>query len=168
MEVMVAIGILGISLVAIFNVQATSILAAGRVKNITAATLLAQSKMIDIELELKEDGFSDFAEESNGTFEEEGWPEFRWKATVSKVEIPLPGAMPSGEDSNQYANMMSGYTSMITDMISNALRECVLTVEWDEGKNVQSIEVATHFIETGRAGMLQSTSKTGAATGRIK
>jgi len=168
MEVMVAIGILAISLVAIFNVQATSIVSAGRVKNITAATLLAQSKMIDLELELAREGFSDFAEESSGNFEEEGWPDFRWRATISKVKIPLPGAMPSGEDSNQYANMMAGYTSMITDMISNALRECVLIVEWEEGKSTHEIQVATHFVETGRAGMLQSTSSATGTSGGTK
>lgn len=155
MEVMIAIGILAISLVAIFSVQASSITAAGRVRNLTAATLLAQSKMIDIERELMEEGFSDFAEEINGNFEEEGWPEFRWSATVAKVKIPIPTSMP-GEDNSGFASLMSGYSSMITDLIGNALRECNLTIEWDEGNATHEMTLATHFIEFGRASMLES------------
>lgn len=155
LEVMIAIGILSISLVAIFDVQATSIQSAGRVKFLTAATLLARSKMVDIEQELTEKGFSDFEEQLDGNFEEEGWPRFRWTAVVSKVKIPLPGSMP-GEEDNPYAGMMSGYASLITDLISNALRECIVTVEWDEGGETQQVALATHFIEIGRANMLES------------
>jgi general secretion pathway protein I len=160
MEVMVAIGILAISLTAIFSIQASSIQAAGRLKYITVATLLAQSKMIDIEKELTEEGFSDFAEELEGDFEEEGWPDMRWRATISKVIIPMPTGVPgqdAGENTNAYASMMSGYATMITDLISNALRECIVTVEWEEGMATYSIDLATHFIEIGRAASLEAT-----------
>lgn len=158
MEVMIAIGILAISLTAIFSVQASSIQTAGRLKHYTVATLLAQSKMVDIEQELMREGFSDFAEEMNGDFSEEGWPEISWRASITKVRIPVPPAMPSGdgEGTNAYASMMSGYASMITDMIANALRECIVTVEWYEGRERQELSLATHFIEVGRASMLQA------------
>ncbi len=155
-EVMVAISILAISLVAIINVQASSIHSASRVKFMTVGTLLARSKIVDIEQELMEQGFSDFAEELDGNFEEEGWPDFRWRATISKVRIPVPTSMPGQED-NPYASMLSGYSSMLTDMIANALRECIITVEWGDGGDLEELSIATHFIETGRATMLQTT-----------
>jgi len=157
MEVMVAIGILAVSLVAIFNVQGSSIAIASRVKFLTAATLLARSKVVDIEQQLMEEGFSDFAEEMNGDFSEEGWPQFRWYAKISKVKIPVPASMPGDdENTNAYAGMMQGYASMITDLISNALRECNLTVEWGEGDNTEKVALSTHFIEFGRAAMLET------------
>ncbi len=159
-EVMVAMGILAISLVAIFNVQGSSILAASRSKFITAASLLARSKLVDIEQELTETGFSDFAEEMEGDFSEEGWPEFSWHAQISKVKIPVPGSMP-GEENNAYASMMQGYASMMTDMISNALRECNLTVFWGDRNNMQELTISTHFIEFGRSNMLEAAIGTG-------
>lgn len=156
LEVMVAIGILAVSLVAIFNVQASSILAASKVKFVTAATLLARSKMVDIEQELMEEGFSEFAESIEGDFSEEGWPDFRYSAIISKVEMPVPGAIPGQED-NVYASMMQGYSSMITDLISNSLRECIVHVYWGEGDDTEEVTLSTHFIELGRAQMLETT-----------
>ncbi len=157
MEVMVAIGILAISLVAIFNVQGSSIMAANRVKNATVAILLARSKMVDIERELIEEGFSDFAENMEGDFEEEGWPDFKWVAEISKVKFPIPSNMPgSSEGNNTYASMMSGYSSMLTDMIGNALRECNLTVTWGGEDEFDNVKISTHFIELGRAGQLEA------------
>jgi len=165
MEVMVAIGILAISLVALLDVQGGSINLASRTKGITIATLLARSKMIDIERDLFKEGFSDFTEEMEGDFSEEGWPDYRWSASLTKVKIPMPsgGIGDTGSNdgsgtssgsttgSNPYAGMMSGYTSFITDMISNALRECILTVSWGDGRDDQTFTVSTHFVEYSRS-----------------
>ncbi len=154
MEVMVAISILAISLVSLLSVQGGSIALAGRTKYLTVATLLARSKMVDVEMELFKEGFSEFGEEMEGDFSEEGWPQFKWHADITKVKIPLPSSMPTtGEDGQQnaYAGMMSGYASFITDMISNALRECTLEIMWMEGKEEQSFTVSTHFVEYARS-----------------
>jgi len=167
MEVMVAIGILAISLVALLDVQGGSINLASRTKGITVATLLARSKMVDIEKDLFKEGFSEFTEEMEGDFSDEGWPDYRWSASLTKVKIPMPagGIGDTGTDdgsgtgtgtssttgSNPYAGMMSGYTSFITDMISNALRECILTISWGDGRDDQTFTVSTHFVEYARS-----------------
>ena len=173
-EVMVAIGVLAICFTAIFNVQASSIQAASRTKYITAATLLAHSKMVDIEQQLTVEGFSEFAEDMDGNFEEEGWPEFRWRAKILKVRIPIPGNMPgsstddsssgssssdkSNSNNNVYASMVSGYSSMISDIISGALREVNLVVEWEEGSEHRELALSTHFADLSRASQLQTTN----------
>lgn len=175
-EVMVAIGVLAICFTAIFNVQASSIQAASRTKYITAATLLAHSKMVDIEQQLNVEGFSEFAEDMEGTFEEEGWPEFRWRAKILKVRIPIPSNMPGESDSNSdsssenstnnvYASMISGYSTMISDIISGALREVNLVVEWDEGADRRELSLSTHFADLARASQLQTTNSGGNTTG---
>ena len=101
LEVVVAIGILAISLVAIFEMQGGNIETAMRTRDITVATLLARSKMIDIERELFEEGFGDFEESMSGTFEEEGWPEFSWEAEITKVEMPIPDSFPGADENPQ-------------------------------------------------------------------
>ncbi len=166
LEVVVAIGILAISLVAIFEMQGGNIETAMRTRDITVATLLARSKMIDIERELFEEGFGDFEESMSGTFEEEGWPEFSWEAEITKVEMPIPDSFP-GADENPNAALMMGAASFITDMIKNSLRECALTVSWDVGGDTRDFQVTTHFIDVTKAAQLESTAdsrKTSAAT----
>ncbi len=157
LEVVVAIGILAISLVAIFEMQGGNIETAMRTRDITVATLLARSKMIDIEQELFEEGFTDFEESMSGTFEDEGWPEFSWEADLTKVEIPIPDSFP-GADENPNAALMMGSASFITDLIKNALRECALTVTWDVGGDPRELMVTTHFIDLTKATLLESTS----------
>ena len=155
LEVVIAIGILAISLVAIFDLQGGNIAVAQRTQYITVATFLARSKMVDIERELFKTGFSDFAESESGNFDTEGRPDFRWDAQVSKVEIPIPTSFPGSED-NPNASMMMGASSFITDMIKNSLRECVVTVTWNEGAEEQSLKLTTHFIDVNKATQLQA------------
>lgn len=64
--------------------------------------------------------------------------------------------------------MLSGYSTMISDIISGALREVNLTVEWDEGADHRELTLSTHFADLTRASQLQTTSAstgTSATTG---
>jgi general secretion pathway protein I len=51
------------------------------------ATLLARSKLVDLEQKLNQDGFSDFDKEIDGTFEAEKRPEIKWKAEILKPDL---------------------------------------------------------------------------------
>ncbi len=154
LEVMVAIGILAISLTGLFAVQGGSMELAGHSKYLTVATLLARSKMIDVEEKLIEEGFSDFAEEDTGDFEEEGWPEFRWRMEMTKVRMPVPSSMPGSGDGSgsaqnaQANNALAAGSSFLTDLIANSMRECNVEVLWDEGGEEQVLKVSTHYINT--------------------
>ena len=44
--------------------------------------------MIDLEQKLNEDGFSDFDQQIDGTFDEQGHPEIRWHAEILKPDSP--------------------------------------------------------------------------------
>ena len=85
LEVMVSLAILAISLVAITGICAGNYVASEYARGMTTATLLARSKMIDIEEEMWEDGsFPDDDKELDGDFSDDGQPEFRWRANVRK------------------------------------------------------------------------------------
>src|SRR5262249_15072909 len=56
---------------------------------VTVATLLARSKMIDVEELLRKDGLGDSDKEYNGDFSEEGYPSLSWTATCRKVEVDV-------------------------------------------------------------------------------
>lgn len=88
-EVMVAVAILGISLVAIFASEAGAIRAGARARHITTATLLARCKMGEIEEQLATEGFPAVSEDGEDECCEGGEQEgFRCEWNVERVELP--------------------------------------------------------------------------------
>ena len=82
LECVVALAILGLSLMAIFDLNAGAVASHAYTKRLTVATLLARSKMTDLEQQLYDEGFSTDDQEVDGDFSEEGWASFKWKAKI--------------------------------------------------------------------------------------
>jgi general secretion pathway protein I len=87
-EVMIALAILAIGLVALMRSSATNISMAQRAQMLTAATNLARGKMYDLEERLLTDGYQELDILEEGNFAEEGWPAITWKAEIVKIELP--------------------------------------------------------------------------------
>jgi general secretion pathway protein I len=79
LEVMIAMAIIAIALVAVFGSQSQSLSLANEAKFNTTAALLAQGKMAEIEILKGEDLAS-----NSGDFGED-FPDYRWDLTVSDV-----------------------------------------------------------------------------------
>jgi general secretion pathway protein I len=122
---MVAMAILGLALMAIFDLNAGAVASHGYTKRLTVATLLARSKMTDLEQELMDEGFPLDDKEMNGDFSEEGWESFKWRAKViapktsgvspeqlmgALFNIPMGGGEEgaSGDPLSALAQMMGG------------------------------------------------------------
>lgn len=82
LEVVVALAVLGVSLVAILDVNAQAIQKHVYAKKLSVATLLARGKMVDLEQKLHDTGLSADDEEDAGDFGEEGWPSYKWRAKI--------------------------------------------------------------------------------------
>jgi len=82
LEVVVAMAILGLALLAIFDLNAGAVASHAYVKRITVATQLARAKMTDLEQELYDKGFELDDVERSGDFASEGWTGFSWKARI--------------------------------------------------------------------------------------
>jgi general secretion pathway protein I len=82
LEVIVAMAILGVSLVAVFNINAQSMQAHQFAKRLTVATLLARGKMVDLEQKLHDGPMPADDEEDGGDFSAEGWADYKWRAKV--------------------------------------------------------------------------------------
>ena len=82
LEVVVAMAILGLALMAIFDLNAGAVRMHAYTKKMTVASLLARSKMTDIEQQLHDEGFSMEDEEEDGDFSDEGWPSYKWRARI--------------------------------------------------------------------------------------
>jgi len=79
LEVMVAVAIMAIALVAVLGSQSQSVLLASEGKFNTTAALLAQMKMAEMNLESPENLTSD-----SGTFGED-FPDYNWETAVNDV-----------------------------------------------------------------------------------
>ncbi|MCL2012780.1 MAG: type II secretion system GspH family protein [Cystobacterineae bacterium] len=93
LEMVVALGILGVVLVSLFQISSSAADSQSYARKLTVATLLARSKMADVEQQLQIDGFSATdVEDERGDFSEEGWPEYEWSFSilVPKVENLSP------------------------------------------------------------------------------
>ena len=87
LEVMIAVTIIAIVLVAVFGSQSQSLSLANDAKFNTTAALLAQRKMAEVEI-----GNSLDLSSSSGDFGED-FPEYQWELTVSEVPLPGTGAV---------------------------------------------------------------------------
>ena len=83
LEVMIAMSILAITLVVVFQSQSQSISMVGRARFETTASFLAQSKMAEIEAANPENVVSD-----SGDFGDD-FPDYSWRVDVTETEIEL-------------------------------------------------------------------------------
>jgi len=144
-EVVVALAILAVSLTVLLSVQAASMRSAGRVRDLTIATLLARSKMVDIEQELFDEGFTTGEQEDDGDFSDESYREFKWKSKVTELEITLDtlgdlceGFEEGNEDSGEggCSDMLGGFggpLEAVMGEISNSVRFVELSITWPVG-----------------------------------
>lgn len=86
LEVMIALLIVSVSIVAVAGINASSMNMHVYSKQLTVATLLARSKMADIEQVLQADGLPADDEIEEGDFREEGFPKIHWRAEILRPE----------------------------------------------------------------------------------
>lgn len=83
MEVMVAMAILAIALVSIFQLQSQSISMATESRFMTTAALLAQSKMVEVEARP-----SLFNQSEDGDFGPD-YPQYKWHLVIGDAQLKL-------------------------------------------------------------------------------
>lgn len=82
LEVVVALAILALSLMAVFSLNSGAVANHTYTKKLTVAALLARGKMIDLEQKLYDEGLPSDDDEESGDFSDEGWPAFKWRAKI--------------------------------------------------------------------------------------
>ena len=71
-----------LALMAIFDLNAGAVANHAYAKQLTVATMLARSKMTDLEQELYDKGFDADDDEKSGDFRDEGWEAYTWTAQI--------------------------------------------------------------------------------------
>jgi len=183
LEVMVALGILGLALTAIVQINGGSMASHDYSKRVTIATLLARSKMVELESYFTKEGFtSEFDQTMSGNFSEEGWNDFHWEAEIIVPDLDAANATAlvqqmiegfAGDAEKKQREAQGGGPTMDVGMLAQAqmggmleaqltklittleesVREIRLRVYWGEGEEGDSVDVTTHFVIMGGRGV---------------
>lgn len=89
LEVMVAIAILAGALLAVSDLVGSSLRNHLRAIHLETATVLARGKLAALEDGYERTGFRDFSQTEEGSFEDEGHAEVKWKLEVVKPQVDL-------------------------------------------------------------------------------
>jgi general secretion pathway protein I len=167
LEVMVALAILAGALVASSQIVSAALRNHVRAQHLEVATLLARGKMAALEERYEWKGFAVQDEQSDGSFEDDGHPEVKWRLEVKvpPVEVnpdavvrvltgsELKDLMPSPDQAPQLAPFMStfaaafqGVLGQLGEKMKRGVRQVKLTVSWPEGAGEESFTVTTHMV----------------------
>ena len=144
LEVMVAIAILAIALLALVNFQGQSMFVYGRAEKLSLATFLAREKMAEVLLQLDKEKFQQgsFSEDKSesGTFEKP-YEEYKWEYKLRKVTFPAPEGAEAQQDP------MMAMVGLVSVQLKELVREVKLTITWQELGKDQSLDVVTHIVK---------------------
>jgi general secretion pathway protein I len=164
---MIAVAILSMTLVTLLSIVTSNIRATHHAKLTTTATFLARGKMVDLEDQVLENGFSTSDESAEGTFKEQGHSEFRWDSIIERVELPPDAALKQRDEAQDKAKddtgnpmsmisgflggMMSSFIEPIRLGLQEAVRRVTVHVTWDEtGRPNQQIEVVQYLADPSK------------------
>ena len=86
LEIMIALAIIGIAMIALLSLGNSAIGVHSRLQHLTKATLLAQQKMAQSELEARGNGGTKLAD-GTGTFAEP-FADYRWRISTGPTALP--------------------------------------------------------------------------------
>lgn len=160
---MIAMAIMGMALLYLLDAQARSMKLAAKGRSLNIATQLARKQLIDCKYDLIRKGFAIGDYQNSGTFEQEGYKDFRWECHGLRFNMPPPSpdaigkAMKaqSGMGSNPAnpmagmdlsANMLAPFFGLISNTLGDSIRELVLIVRWQEQGVEEDLKIVTHVV----------------------
>ncbi len=167
LEVMVALGLLAMSLVIVVGISTSNVRATNHARSITLASFLARAKIAEVEDQVLTQGFVDNDEAEDGDFADEGHPQIRWTTLIEKIELPTDATQMAQQQTQDKVNnsngnpmmamagLMGGFMTMLIEPIRVGLEESVrrlsVSVLWDEpGKPKQTFDVVTFMTDPAK------------------
>jgi general secretion pathway protein I len=166
LEIMVAVAILASTLVVLLSIVTNNVRSTNHAKMTTAATFLARTKMVEIEDEILDNGFTDNDEVKAGTFRDLGYPQFRFDTLIERIELPSDLAQKARDqsttdtkDSKDPMSMLTGFMGgMMASFIDpvrlglqESVRKVTVRVLWDEhGRRDQTLEVVQYLTDPAK------------------
>ena len=172
LEVLIAMSILAIALSILLGTQANSAHMTERANRMALASLLVRSKMIDLEGELRTEGFSDTTQELSGDFSDEGFDDMEWEAVIEILEIPdaasgdfaaavhtqlfgdgeNQGSLTGSDAVSQWLPMIMAELPGIINQMCQRARRITLEISWPEGNENMTLTVEQYVVNLNYGG----------------
>jgi type II secretion system protein I len=153
-EVLIAMLIFTMAVLAAVDIARGSVRATNDSKEITLATWLVQSKMVDLETKLENEGVDKACDEKiDGKFEAP-YERFTWRTQCYPIDFRIseaaaalanPGKDKDGENVTTENPILKMVLDLASSHISQSMRELHVKVMWTEGKNPREVSLSTHF-----------------------
>lgn len=166
LEVLIALAILASALTILMGTMANSGQQAIFSNELSVATQLTRSKMIDIEYEIMEEGLQTSDQRMSGTFREEGYPDITWEAEILMVEIPesareeflaqintqlfgnqSEGALQGNAAFSAMLPMLIGQLPQMINTIGQKVRKIDLTVQFPWGTKTFPVRATQYIVD---------------------
>jgi prepilin-type N-terminal cleavage/methylation domain-containing protein len=155
-EVMVALVILSMSVVTIVALQRANVRSAVNARQLTVATLLARSVMVDAYLHTYRQQLSTAIHEEKTGETEMADMAMKWTWTLRSVPLELPesfetsqkeGSEADREEDQSQATFLQPIMTSINDYLGNAMRELAVKVTWTNAYGDQEVVYVTHLVD---------------------
>lgn len=150
LEVLVAVAILSITLSSLLSSQIAAMRATDQARRLSSVAFLAESQLVEIEWELRHDGWGTDDQTFDGDFSEEGWPDVEYVCVVDLIEMPDYNELMAAKDAAETdGDEMSAYMDtgdqafsaigmvwpVVKEAIEQSIRKAWCTVRWSaDGK----------------------------------
>lgn len=155
-EVLVAMAIFTMAVLAAINITSGSVQATRDSKEISEATWLLQQKMVELETKLETDGIDKACEKKDEGKFEPPHEKYTWRTSCDEVDFQLSetaaklskaaGEGEEEEKSTQENMILKLILKTASDYITQSLREIHVEVDWTSGKHKRSVDATTHFV----------------------
>lgn len=175
LEVVLALALLAAFSLVIIQAIGQAVMLKTDEERIVTATNLAEAKMVELQIQLLEDGFSDLDEEECGDFQrdfsdytDDAFQGYEWCWKVKKVKLAIPkelltsGGLPGDEEAGggsgtDFVQGEGGGTEdligalgidldSVTEQLSEGIRMLQVEVKWEDSNGEQHVDLSTHLV----------------------
>lgn len=164
LEVMIAVGILGMSMSALLTSQVSAVRATRYAQALTSVAFLAEYAIIDIEWRMQKDGgWVNEDRRYEGDFSDQGWSEIRYSCLVDFLEIPDYNKIRAAKDAKDRETDGSGLHykdagdkafsalalvwPMVKAAIEQSIRKVTCKVTWPDGRKTDELSLSTYWTD---------------------
>ncbi len=149
LEVVIAMAIMVIAFSAILAVEGGSINATTRAKQMNIVAMLAKNKMVETEFNFEGKTFEEIKKEEAGTFENP-YEDYQWKSVIKELTFPNLASLGKNSSQNSDGGQTQGaemVTRILTNFLSKAIRQVIVTVSWKRGNATQDFSLSTYWVD---------------------
>jgi type II secretory pathway pseudopilin PulG len=173
LEILVALVLISLSFSTLILVQARATRLALQSKRLSVATNLARLQFMECKNEVEKIISSATDYKLEGNFASLGFDQYSFECHAPRFNMRAPSAQDIEQnvkkkadqgkvDTGTSASAMSPFVSMITDTLSNSVRELAVIIRWQDGNAKDEMRVVSHVIDPAAMSVLARTLQQGA------